>query len=213
MNASTGNHPQGDAKRTSILAAALAHFLKHGYRGAAMAGIARDADVSTATLYKHFASKEDLFVAVAVDAAEKVRESVGPISQKMSPGDLFTKLMLSYQVAQIENRVNDLFRIVLAESSSSPSLAREITEKIVKSRHRNVKTLLDMMIEQGVLKPHDTELGATFAMGMIKELFVWPAFFNPDYKIPEDAYMQAEQVKEVYLALHGTANQPRTAAE
>ncbi|MEP5368439.1 helix-turn-helix domain-containing protein, partial [Parvibaculum sp.] len=48
-------------KRSSILGAARKNFLTNGYSGAGMAEIARDADVSTATLYKHFSSKEALF--------------------------------------------------------------------------------------------------------------------------------------------------------
>ncbi|WOF74183.1 TetR/AcrR family transcriptional regulator [Parvibaculaceae bacterium PLY_AMNH_Bact1] len=54
-----------ESKRKSILSAARSVFLLNGFQDAAMAGIARKADVSTATLYKHFKSKERLFDAVA----------------------------------------------------------------------------------------------------------------------------------------------------
>ena len=58
-----------DMKHDDVLKAALAHFLKHGYTGAAMADIARDADVSTATLYKYFRSKKELFTTIAMNEA------------------------------------------------------------------------------------------------------------------------------------------------
>ena len=56
-----------EGKREAIVAAAQRVFLDHGYQGAAMAGIAKAADVSTATLYKHYANKETLFEAVVAD--------------------------------------------------------------------------------------------------------------------------------------------------
>ena len=53
-----------ESKRRSIMQAARAEFQDNGFTHAAMAEIARKADVSTATLYKHFGSKEELFAAV-----------------------------------------------------------------------------------------------------------------------------------------------------
>ncbi len=192
-----------ETKQASVLDAALAHFLKHGYTRAAMADIARDADVSTATLYKYYASKEDLFTAVARKAAEAVRETVGEIQQNATAAETFTRLLHDYHAAQQEGRVNDLLRIVIAEARSSPKLAHDVFEAIVGMRHRNVKAILDLMVGHGVLKPHDTDLGATLGMGMIKELFVWPALFDPNYKFPNDALAQAGEAVDTYLALHG----------
>ncbi|MEQ9529475.1 MAG: helix-turn-helix domain-containing protein, partial [Parvibaculaceae bacterium] len=64
-------------KQASILVAARDNFLKNGYSRAGMAEIARDADVSTATLYKHFASKEALFSAVVRNVARSTGDYSG----------------------------------------------------------------------------------------------------------------------------------------
>ena len=53
-----------ESKRASILLAGRENFLRNGFSRAAVADIAREADVSTATLYKHFSSKEELFALV-----------------------------------------------------------------------------------------------------------------------------------------------------
>lgn len=192
-----------EMKQASVLAAALAHFLKHGYTRAAMADIARDADVSTATLYKYYASKEELFTAIARKAAGAVRETTGEIGKSATAEETITRLLYDYHAAQQEGRVNDLLRIVIAEARSSPKLARDVFDAVVGMRHRSVKSLLDLMVEHGVLKAHDTDLGATLGMGMIKELFVWPALFNPNYTFPDDALAQAGEAVATYLALHG----------
>jgi AcrR family transcriptional regulator len=57
-----------DDRRTRLLDAALATFVRFGFRKTSMEEVARAADVSRQTLYFHFATKEDLFRA-AVDHA------------------------------------------------------------------------------------------------------------------------------------------------
>jgi len=54
-----------ERKHASILSAAVAEITLCGFQRAAMFNIAADADVSTATLYKHFGGKEDLYFACA----------------------------------------------------------------------------------------------------------------------------------------------------
>jgi AcrR family transcriptional regulator len=208
MSASISKGKPADGKRQSILNTALVHFLKHGFKGTAMAEIPRDADVSTATLYKYHASKDDLFLAVVVEAAENVNESVapdiGPMPEKATLPEMYSSLLYGFHAAQQKNRVNDLLRIVIAEAKSSPKLALQVFEKVVLARRKNVKAFIDLLVQQGFLKPHDSELGATLAMGMIKELFVWPAIFDANYQLPTDALEQARYIFDIYFAQHGT---------
>jgi AcrR family transcriptional regulator len=53
-----------DATREAILAAALRAFARDGYRRTALDRVAREADISRAALYLHFANKEALFRAL-----------------------------------------------------------------------------------------------------------------------------------------------------
>lgn len=58
--------------RQRILAAALEVFAGHGYLGATMALIAERAGLGTASLYRYYASKDDLFAAVVTpDLAQR----------------------------------------------------------------------------------------------------------------------------------------------
>jgi len=63
-------------KAASILAAARELFLDHGFDAVTMDMVARQAPVSKATLYAHFASKEELFTAVVVEEANRVTGEV-----------------------------------------------------------------------------------------------------------------------------------------
>lgn len=60
-----------DAKREAILEVASAVFLEFGFERTSMAEIAARLGGSKATLYGYFASKEELFLAVAMQAAQR----------------------------------------------------------------------------------------------------------------------------------------------
>ena len=57
-----------DAKRQTILEAAAEVFRVQGFAGASMTAVAERAGGSKATLYRYFDSKEDVFIAVMLDA-------------------------------------------------------------------------------------------------------------------------------------------------
>lgn len=54
----------GDERREQLLQTAIELFSQHGFNGTTTRVIAKAADVSEATLFKHFASKEDLYEAI-----------------------------------------------------------------------------------------------------------------------------------------------------
>lgn len=61
-------------KRRALLDGALAVFARDGYTRASIDTIAREASVSTRTIYNHFGDKAALFGAVIVDSAERTSE-------------------------------------------------------------------------------------------------------------------------------------------
>jgi TetR/AcrR family transcriptional regulator, regulator of autoinduction and epiphytic fitness len=191
------------AKRASILKAARDVFLKDGYSRAAVASIARLADVSTATLYKHFASKEELFAAVAKEAATAVGDYKDVVPPNASAREVFRMLSRTYITTQFDNHVNDLMRIIIAEVPSHPALAGEMADLIVTRRYDSLQSVIDVMVKSGLLRPHNTALSAKLASGMIKEVFVWPALFNPAHKVPPDADAKIDAAADLFLARYG----------
>ena len=61
-------NPEG--RRAGILATATDLFLSHGFAGTSMAALARAVGMQKASLYHHFASKEDLFIACVTEGYE-----------------------------------------------------------------------------------------------------------------------------------------------
>jgi AcrR family transcriptional regulator len=66
----------GEERRDAILDAARTVFARRGYHGAATAEIAQLAGCSEPMLYKHFGSKQDLFVAALMHAGAAVKSKV-----------------------------------------------------------------------------------------------------------------------------------------
>jgi len=78
-------------KAEAVLAAAEDAFLAHGFGAVSMDAIAREAGVSKATVYAHFANKEELFGAVIAGLSE--RRFHGFSAEALDPGDIEASLL------------------------------------------------------------------------------------------------------------------------
>jgi AcrR family transcriptional regulator len=58
---------RGELTRKDIINAAYELFIKYGYHGTSMRAIASQANIALGGIYNHFASKEEIFVAVLDD--------------------------------------------------------------------------------------------------------------------------------------------------
>jgi AcrR family transcriptional regulator len=66
----------GPQTRARIASVAARLFLERGFEAVTVAEVAREAGVSSVTVFNHFPRKEDLFLDRAVDAAEMLRSTV-----------------------------------------------------------------------------------------------------------------------------------------
>jgi len=130
------------SKRASILAAAERLFRQDGFSRASMETIARKAQVSTATLYRYYASKEDLFEAVASETMNRLELNLSPNS---NPASGLTELARAYARLLSEPDIRGLFRMIVAECGRDEELAARFYTA-VKSR---LSDLFIRQIEEG----------------------------------------------------------------
>lgn len=130
MATSALGETRSERKRKSILASARTIFAREGFAHAGMEQVARDAGVSTATLYAHFPGKADLFRVVVedniADIARRVRQTADV------PGDAATRLRAfgrSYAEFYCEPNARATFRMVIAERRRFPVLADHFQER------------------------------------------------------------------------------------
>ena len=81
---------QNERKSDAILDAALPVFVRHGFRKASMADIARAARMSRAALYLSFGSKEELFRAGSARAHARTMQNVE--AALAAGGDVFSRI-------------------------------------------------------------------------------------------------------------------------
>ena len=77
MNAPSRRRLTAEERRTGILDAALAVFSESGYHSASIDDIAREAGVSKALIYEHFASKQELYADLIARNSRELTQRIG----------------------------------------------------------------------------------------------------------------------------------------
>lgn len=80
---------QRKVRRSQIIGAAKKVFSEKGFNGATMEDIAREAELSSGTLYLYFSSKDELYAAINVELQEYMQRKVQELADnpKLSPPD------------------------------------------------------------------------------------------------------------------------------
>lgn len=169
MTETGSEESRSERKRRHILVSATAMFAKEGFAHAGMEQIARDAGVSTATLYAYFPSKGDLFRVVVEDAiagiAARVRDSAE------LPGDAWTRLT-GFGVAYAEFYANPtsraLFRMVIAERRRFPDLADHFQDRGRDELGGSALKIIHDLVGTGELEVEKASWAAGQLQGMIE---------------------------------------------
>jgi AcrR family transcriptional regulator len=72
-------------RRTQILAAAMACFARQGYHATSMDDVVRESGLSVGAIYSYFPSKEDLFLALSDDRADKSLAYMNELFRRPGP--------------------------------------------------------------------------------------------------------------------------------
>jgi TetR/AcrR family transcriptional regulator, mexJK operon transcriptional repressor len=163
----TQTTPSGKAE--SILAAAKRAFLAAGFGAVSMDAIAREAGVSKATVYAHFAGKEELFGAVIGRECERYFADFAP--GELDPLDLraslaalgrrFLELVLSADAIS-------LHRIILSEVVRFPSVGEVFWRAGPERQRVEIETFLRSAIAAGTLAGTDTRLAAEQFVSLVR---------------------------------------------
>lgn len=74
-----------EVRRETLVEAAIRVFARTSYRAAGTAEIAREAGIAEPTIYRHFDSKRDLYLAALIRCGEIVREHFARIDEQTLP--------------------------------------------------------------------------------------------------------------------------------
>lgn len=151
-------------KHRAILDAATTVFLDNGYLGTSMDEIAALARVSKQTVYKHFADKERLFVAIVTNMVNEISDPVyREVLGLADSGDIEADLRdLACRLLNgvVQPRLLQLRRLVIGEASRFPDLGRTFYQRGPGRTIAALATAFERLDARGVLRLNDPELAA-----------------------------------------------------
>jgi AcrR family transcriptional regulator len=141
VNAPPRRRLTAEERRTGILDAALAAFSQSGYHSASIDDIAREAGVSKALIYEHFASKQELYADLIARNARELTQRIGAalvgVELESSASRLATGLDAFF--AFVEER-RDAWRMLFREAADPETAA--VLDRMVEQVTAEVTVLI-----------------------------------------------------------------------
>lgn len=152
-------------RQKQILESALNVFIEKGYNGATTQEIAKAADISEVTLFRHFTSKQEIFIeGIEPIIVDTLKKSI-IASKELTPMEQF-KYVLIERIKLISKNY-EVIRLILMESNISGELNN--LNYIAK-----VKVLLKTMISDMGFVMKNEELTLRLLMGGILSFLYLP---------------------------------------
>ena len=196
-------------KHRAILEAAEEMFLRGGYLGTNMDELAALSQVSKQTVYKHFGSKEALFVELVTtmtDAAgDRVHNEV-PDPANASEIPAYLQAYAERQLAVVMTpRLLQLRRLVIGEVARFPDLARALYESGPKRATSALAAVFARLDARGLLDVDDPDAAASQFNWIIMGEPINQAMLLGDAAIPGIAARRrhAAGAVSVFLAAYG----------
>ena len=152
-----------DERRQAVLETACHMFCRSSYRGATTAEIAREVGVSEPVLYRHFASKRDLYLACLEEAWQHVRAMWDEaLAAEEDPSKWVAAIGSAYLQAKKADKVFlvELWIQSLSEASEDPEIRKHLREHIFEVHGYVVEIIRRAQKAGGVIKERDANAEA-----------------------------------------------------
>jgi AcrR family transcriptional regulator len=124
VNAPPRRRLTAEERRTGILDSALAVFSESGYHASSIDDIAREAGVSKALIYEHFASKQELYADLIARNARELTQRIGAalVGVELESGSSRLAIGLDAFFAFVEER-RDAWRMLFRDATDPETAA------------------------------------------------------------------------------------------
>jgi TetR/AcrR family transcriptional regulator len=138
-------------RREAIVDAALRVFSEGSYRGTTTAEIAREAGVSEPILYRHFASKRDLYLA-AIEAAWQRLRTTWEEAMATEPPSAWIPIMAKSYVCLRDAKpvVSDLWMQAVVEAGDDEEV-RKFLKRHMREVHNFMANVIQRVQEAGIV--------------------------------------------------------------
>ncbi|SDW80710.1 TetR/AcrR family transcriptional regulator [Litoreibacter albidus] len=204
MDGSTPEIKRG-RKYDQVIAGARDVFLAQGFEGASVDLIAKEANVSKATLYSYFPDKRILFIEVAKqECASQAERALQVDAPDVPVREMLTTTAHKMMELLTSNFAQRIFRICVAESDRFPELGREFYLSGPKLLEDRLSAYFEHACARGELKIDDIELAAMQFQELVKsEIFVKMVFNIIEKPTKAQVDRIIDGAVEMFLARYG----------
>jgi len=153
----------GPERRAAVVETACRIFAKGSYHGSTTAQIARETGVTEPVLYRHFASKRELYLACLDTVWERVRllwEKA--IERERDPANWIKAIGKAYLEARASARIVlvDLWIQALTEAADDPEIRRALRGQVREVHEFVAGVIRRAQVEGGILPERDADAEA-----------------------------------------------------
>lgn len=182
-----GGRLDSAVRRTRILASGIQEYSEVGYKAASMAGIARRARVSTATLYREFGDKSALLVACMTYVVTLLTQAITHADVSEDPVKRITHLLINHGTTFGDPFMAWLYRLYAGTTQSA--LASQLTTVARSGRDSTEafwRAQLSLLEEQGHIRPHCHATTTNLLLGQVERrtLLAQLLFGSDDQSVP-----------------------------
>lgn len=176
----------GDERRKQILDVAMKLFSKNGFDGTTTKKIAVEAGVSEATVFKHFANKDELYHAILdekscsslfTDPFEKMENF---IAQKDDFGVFYT---MAFTAMQNHKDDTDFLRLMMYSALEEHELAKTFVERLIKQIYEHIGSYIKMRQNEGAFREIEPRIVVRAFSGMFVHHSLNNILWDKDQKI------------------------------
>ena len=192
-----GERLKGQERRRVIIEAALTLFSQKGFQGTTTKEIAETAGCSEATLFKHFATKDELYAAI-LETKVRIEETLAKAMQaaaRKDDAEVFRAVALEGLTQTRKDA--PLMRLLLFSALEGYGLAQPFFESKVRRLHEFLSSYIEERIADGVFRPVNPLVAARAFVGM----FVHHLLLHEIYRVKRPVGVAPEQVVATFVTL------------
>ena len=164
--AASKHDEHAQARRDTILNAALRVFSQTGFAEAKMDQVAAAADLSKAALYLYFPSKDSLLQNLLNQYSLLPELPAMVASLRDTPPALGIRRLIAEAWRRLRER-KELARVIVREIQSNPERAKLFSEQVGLPAYQAVAGYLDHWMKRGLLRRQDALAAAQCLLGML----------------------------------------------
>jgi TetR/AcrR family transcriptional regulator, mexJK operon transcriptional repressor len=201
--------PSHDSVRREIIEATKRLYLAKGYAGTSTDEVAALSAVSKQTIYRHFATKDDLIAAVITDTIASSEEHGAEEFDALAESDNLERDLQAFarqHIADvIQPEIMQLRRRIIGEVDRFPEQAMAWYVAGPKRGHQKLKECFERLRERGLLQMHDPELAAEQFNWLVLSIPMNAAMFDAYAPFDTDKFnYYADDAVRVFLAAYGS---------